>query len=71
MSTSIDRDWEAENDASTLAEAELIKADEKRMKKAQEAAKKMADEARDRAHALEDASRAYPKSNMPPAKSLY
>jgi len=44
--------WKAENDARTLVDAEAIKADEPRMKKAQAAAKKMLDEEQARAEAM-------------------
>jgi hypothetical protein len=40
----IDKDWEARSDAHTLAHAKEIMADEKRLKAAISAAKKMADE---------------------------
>jgi len=38
-----DSDWEADSDARTLSEAEIIKNDASRMLKAQSAAKKIAD----------------------------
>jgi hypothetical protein len=41
--------WRAEEDARTLAEAEMIKKDSARLKSAQQAAAKMAKEAADRA----------------------
>jgi membrane protein involved in colicin uptake len=41
--------WRAEEDARTLAEAEVIKKDSARLKAAQQAAAKMAKEAADRA----------------------
>jgi len=40
----MDKDWEAENDAHTLSEAEQIKQDRGRLSKAQEAAKRQAAE---------------------------
>lgn len=40
-------DWRAENDARTLAEAEVIKADKKRLAKAQSAATEMLKERQD------------------------
>ena len=39
-------DWQAEDDARTIVRAEAIKADPKRMEKAQAAAKKIADRER-------------------------
>jgi len=47
-----EEDWKAECDANTLAEAEGIKSDEKRLAKAQEAAKRMLAEQEARAKAL-------------------
>ena len=44
--------WQAEADARTLAEAETIKQDNKRLMEAQTAAKKMADEEAERAKAM-------------------
>lgn len=45
-------EWQARDDARTLARAEEIKADESRLQTAQDAAKKMLDEQRDEAKAL-------------------
>ncbi len=45
--------WCAQDDARTLAEAEVIKADPERLKRAQAAAKSMADEAEVKADAME------------------
>lgn len=45
-------EWNAHHDAHTLAEAETIKNDKKRLKAAQEAAKVLAEEATDRADGL-------------------
>ena len=39
-----DKEWQAHGDAHTLAEAKLIMGDQKRLKAATEAAKKIADE---------------------------
>lgn len=39
-----DKKWQAENDAHTLAEAEVIKGDENRLKAAQEAAVRLSNE---------------------------
>jgi len=47
-----EEDWKAESDARTLVDAEAIKVDEPRMKKAQAAAKKMLDEEQARAEAM-------------------
>lgn len=47
-----DRDWEAENDASTLAQAAAIRNDKKRMHRATIAAMRMAKEQRDKADEL-------------------
>ncbi len=44
--------WRAQDDARTLAEAEAIKADPERLKRAQDAAKGMADEAQVKAKAM-------------------
>ena len=44
--------WQAEHDARTLAEAEQIKQDEKRLADAQTAAKRMADEEAEKAKAM-------------------
>ena len=54
MQCKTDEEWEAESDANTLAEANVIQADEGRMTKAKTAAKKMAKEAEIRAKSLED-----------------
>lgn len=45
-------DWQAQDDARALAQAEEIKADKPRLDKAQQAAKKMADEEAERAKAM-------------------
>ena len=47
-----EEDWQAECDARTIAEGEVIKADEKRFERAQAAAKKMAEAAAVEANAL-------------------
>ncbi len=47
-----EKKWRAESDARTLAEAEAIKADPKRLKVAQGAAKEMAEEEERRAKAM-------------------
>jgi hypothetical protein len=49
-----DEEWRARDDARTLAEAELIKADAGRMNKTQEAAIKMADENKEEKEAMEN-----------------
>ena len=51
MSTS-EKDWQAESDARTLTEAEVIKSDEKRMGAAQKAAKRIQEEEEIRATAM-------------------
>ena len=64
--------WEAECDARTLADAEVIRNDEKRLGKAQEAAKRLAKEERERADAMEKAGKGmipYDKSPEPPKRS--
>lgn len=58
-----DREWEAENDARTLADAEAIKVDNTRLKRAQKAAKRMANEAQTKAAAMSFVS----KGKMNPA----
>lgn len=45
-------EWQAEDDARALAQAEEIKTDRTRLQKAQDAAKKMADEETERARAM-------------------
>ena len=50
--TAQDKKWRAEEDARTLAEAEVVKRDTIRMKAATNAAKKMADEQKVRAASL-------------------
>jgi hypothetical protein len=45
-------EWQAEDDARALAQAEEIKSDKPRMDKARDAAKKMADEEAERARAM-------------------
>jgi len=71
--------WEAECDARTLSDAEVIKGDSNRMKKAQVAAKKMVKEAEDKADALGKIAGSEhrgsgkspaPKSSKPPAEPL-
>jgi len=47
-----DAEWQAEEDARSLARAEEIKADESRLSKAQDAAKVMADEEAEKAKAM-------------------
>lgn len=55
-----DRDWEAENDASTLVEASVIRADKRRMSRAKKAAVKLAKEQQVRASALKKVARTAP-----------
>lgn len=47
-----ERDWQAENDANTLARADEIKSDKSRLDRAAEAARKMQEEADARAKSL-------------------
>ena len=47
-----EEEWKAESDARALQEAEAIKADEKRMGRAQKAAKRMLEEEQVKAEAL-------------------
>lgn len=47
-----EKKWQAESDARTLAEAEVIKGDPDRLKAAQESAKGMAEEKSDEAAAM-------------------
>ncbi len=49
-----DKKWKAESDARTLAEAEIIKKDENRVTAAQEAAKRLAEEAKKEAESMAD-----------------
>ena len=58
-----EEEWQAESDAHTLAEAELIKGDEKRHGKAQEAAKRLADEAQERAFSMKKIAEFYGKKD--------
>lgn len=52
VGTKTEQEWEAEYDAGTLAKAEEIKADAKRLAKAQKAAKKLQEEKAKEAAAL-------------------
>ncbi len=64
--TKQEEQWQAESDARTIMEAEAIKADEKRFKKAVAAAKKMKDEEEEKMKALEklaDSKMDYPSMN--------
>ena len=49
--------WQAENDARTLAEANVIQSDPERLDKAKQAAAKMAEEERARANAMSKVAR--------------
>jgi len=49
----IDKDWEAENDARTLMEAEVIKGDPKRLEAATKAADKLSKEKVDEAASMQ------------------
>jgi len=48
-----EKEWQAEYDANTLAEAQVIYSDPARLKKAQEKAKKMAEDQREKANAMQ------------------
>ena len=48
-----EKKWQAENDARTLAEADVINNDPERLEAAQKAAKKMLDEQKRQAEAME------------------
>jgi len=64
--------WMAESDARTLAEADVIRNDEKRLGKAQEAAKRLAEEAQEQADAMRRAGKGmleYSNSPKPPKKN--
>jgi len=67
MAVKISKDeerWQAEDDARTLQMAEVIRNDPKRLKKAQEAAKKLAEEKRKEADAIAKVAKGqlyYPK----------
>lgn len=67
-----EKDWQAENDAETLARAAEIKADKKRMSAAASAAKKMVDDAAVRTKALKRVARTSPKKTpqKPMKKSM-
>lgn len=54
----IDKEWESQCDAETLANAAAIKADRPRFTRAQKAAKRMADEQQTKASALKRIARA-------------
>ena len=58
----MDHDWEAESDARTLADAKLIQADDKRLKKAADASLRMATEKSDEAEAMRRVARQYNNS---------
>ncbi len=71
MSTKSEADWEAESDARTIIEADVIKADPQRFSKAQARAKIMLEEAEAKAKALKklaNANMSYPKSPKPSKK---
>ena len=52
-------DWQAEDDARTIARAEAIKADPKRMEKARAAAKKIADRERIEKETMESLAKGF------------
>lgn len=58
-----DDQWQAQNDAETLARAAEIKADKKRMAKASQAAKKLVDEAAARAKAMKQIAKVKPNAS--------
>lgn len=59
-----DKEWRARDDADTLARAEEIKGDEPRLKTAQAAATKMAEDKREEAAAMTKvAAKSYPPSS--------
>jgi hypothetical protein len=55
-----EKDWQAECDAQTIADAEGIKSDSARFERAQKAAKRMMEEQKARAEALERLAKATP-----------
>ena len=66
MATAIpvsEREWQAESDARTLAEAAVIKKDKKRVGAAKKKAKKMAVEKKQEAVAMAQVARKAPKKN--------
>lgn len=63
-----ERDWAAQSDARTLAEAEAIKKDEGRMKAAQGWAKKIADAEMEKAKTLKRIANAKPSYKVKPPK---
>ena len=58
-------DWQAKSDANTLIEGEIIKADQARFLKAQQAAEAMLQEESDRADAIEKLAKANLSYKMP------
>lgn len=72
MAVKSDADWEAESDARTITEAEVIKADQGRFTRAQAKAKIMLEEKQIEAKALKKLANAkmdYSKSPKLPGKS--
>lgn len=64
--------WRSESDARTLSEAEVIRNDEKRMGKAQEAATRLAAEQKEQADAMAKVGKGiipYDKSPDPPRRT--
>lgn len=60
-----DKKWQAQSDARTLAEAEVIKGDPERLKAAQEAAVKLAEESREEAEGMSMVAKGMQYSTMP------
>jgi hypothetical protein len=64
-----EEDWQAEDDAHTIARAEEVKADPERLKRAQKAAKRIVEQEKARAKAMEKLAKAkleYPNSPKSP-----
>jgi len=61
LDTAFDKEWEAQNDARTIAESQVIVNDKKRYNAAIKAAQKMADEKAKEAKAMKGVARRKPK----------
>lgn len=66
-----DRNWEAEQDARTLAEAKLINADTGRLQSAEQAATKLAEEKREEAVAMSSVASDKLRQQFPNSPGLF
>lgn len=66
-----DRNWEAEQDARTLAEAKLIKVDPGRLGSAEQAATKLAEEKKDEAKAMDSVAKDKLRQRFPNSPELF